>query len=111
MRLMELEPKFLKRVPEGGREVWTVVDSITEADGVQFLCPRCFQTNNGARGTHSCLCWQPHVPREISPGPGRWNLVGTSLDDLTLTAGSSSIQLNGGCNAHFFIENGAIRFA
>jgi hypothetical protein len=75
---------------------------------VRFLCPKCFATNGGARGTHSVICWSPGVPQEMRPGPGRWQLQGTSLDDLTLVAASSSVKLEGGCEAHFFVRNGAI---
>jgi hypothetical protein len=75
-----------------------------------FQCPLCFQTNSGPVGTHYVLCWRPRVPPQIKPAPGRWEFTGAGLDDLTLVAGSSSILLTDGCKAHFFIENGAIRF-
>ena len=76
-----------------------------------FLCPKCYVANAGAVGTHSVICWAPQVPQTIDPKPGRWELVGTSLDDLTLRAESSSVLLTteGGCQAHFFVENGVIR--
>jgi hypothetical protein len=109
MKLRELEPQFLKITTETS---WSHVDSIAEADGIIFLCPVCFKTNNGPIGTHSIICWTPKVPLTITPGPGRWNLVGTSYDDLTLTAGSSSIHLTGeGCGAHFYIQGGEIKSA
>jgi hypothetical protein len=38
----------------------------------------------------------------------RWSLQGTSIDDLTLVAGSSSVYLKGTCDAHFFVRGGAI---
>ncbi len=112
MKLMDLSPQFLKRIPEDGREVWHDVEDIAEADGVEFLCPVCFDANKGPIGTHAITCWQPQVPAGIEPGPGRWTFHGTGYADLTLTAGSSSIYLTGpGCGAHFFIENGGIRFS
>lgn len=105
MRLVELNPKFLKR-EDAFHFRW--VDTIGEADGVQFLCPKCFKANSGPIGTHSVICWDPSVPQDTSPTPGRWKMQGTSLDDLTLVAGSSSVLLKGGCAAHFYVRNGAI---
>jgi len=86
------------------------VQRIEDADGVEFLCPLCIKTNGGRVGTHAVLCWRPRVPPDIDPKPGRWEFQGTSLDDLTLVAGASSILLTGGCAAHFFIRNGAIEW-
>jgi hypothetical protein len=109
MRFSELEPAFLKITEE---LVYTRVDTVVEADGVSFLCPKCFVQNGGPRGTHSVLCWQPKVP--LSPtkmGPGRWELRGTSFEDLSLVALPTSVLLEGGCNAHFIVENGDVRFA
>ena len=105
MRLTELEPRFLKIISDTTHRE---VESIDDADGIIFLCPVCFKKNNGPVGTHSVICWQPHVPLTRSPKPGRWNFVGAGIHDLTLKAGSSSIKLEGGCNAHFFIRNGNI---
>lgn len=105
VKLTDLEGRFLRRVDDKHYEN---VDTIEEADGVLFLCPTCFKVNQGAVGTHSVICWQPHVPQSTFPRPGRWKFEGTGLSDLTLVAGSSSILLKGGCNAHFFIRNGLI---
>jgi hypothetical protein len=109
--LRDLEAFFIKILPddEEGRQCYTFVENIVDADGVEFLCPVCFVTNHGRVGTHMVICWQPNVPQTRSPKPGRWNLVGSSLDDLSLVAGSSSVKLEGGCNAHFFVEHGQIR--
>jgi len=93
----------------GPRQYNVVVDDIKQADGVLFLCPKCFSVNGGSKGTHWVLCWRPHVPQTVKPIPGRWELLGTGYGDLSLRAGSSSIQLEAGCRAHFFIEAGAIR--
>lgn len=113
MRLVELEATFLQ-IKEPGR-LYQEVNNITDAHGIQFLCPVCFVKNGGSVGTHSVICWDPRgVSPDETPGPGRWEMVGTCLDDLTLRAGSSSIKLNtgpDGCEAHFYVENGAIRSA
>lgn len=82
--------------------------AIAEADGVMFMCPVCYQKNKGSRGTHWVLCWRPRVDAPRPPGPGRWEMEGTGLVDLTLKAGSSSILLTSGCRAHFFVRNGKI---
>lgn len=107
MRLSELEPEFL-HITDG------VTDhrhnDINKADGIMFLCPVCFIKNKGPVGTHSIICWQPHVPQDRNPKPGRWSFKGTNYEDLSLVAGSSSILLQGGCNAHFFIRNGNIEY-
>jgi hypothetical protein len=106
MKLTELDPKFLKRVDDHN---FNETDLISEADGIMFLCPVCFKNNNGSKGTHSIICWQPHVPQTTNPIPGRWNFLGTGYDDLELQAGSSSIFLEkADCAAHFFIRNGQI---
>jgi hypothetical protein len=126
MRLSELEPQFLRR--EERIEEWTrrkedgtdeqvtgpreyqVFVELQDADGISFLCPKCFEQNKGSIGTHSVLCWTPKVPPNVDPKPGRWNLVGTSYEDLSLVAGSSSVLLTSGCMAHFVVQNGNVSF-
>jgi hypothetical protein len=108
VKLTELEPRFLRRVEEEGSIYHRDVVSIGEAEGVMFLCPKCFQANGERIATHFVICWSPKVPPEAVPGPGRWELVGTGFADLTLRAGSSSVQLLGGCNWHGFITNGDV---
>jgi hypothetical protein len=104
VNLRQLEAKFVKRTDEGRRNV----DSKGEADGVDFLCPKCYGENGGPVGTHRIVCWAPHIQVIIAPGPGRWSMHGSSIDDLTLVAQSSSVKLNGGCDAHFFVKGGMI---
>ncbi len=58
MRLTDLDPKFLHFVSE--RE-FKCVDAIGEADGVEFLCQKCFVAR-GPDGTHRVICWSPKVP-------------------------------------------------
>lgn len=106
MYLWELEPKFLRMVDE---RTWDTLAPMEGCDGIEFLCPKCFEANKGPVGTHMIICWKPHVAAHIYPAPGRWDIRGTSIDDLSLVAGSSSVSLQGGCNAHFFVENGVIQ--
>ncbi len=105
MRLVDLEPELLKFLNPNSHEY---IDKFSEADGVMFLCPKCFEANKGSRGTHYVLCWRPTVPLDVNPKRGRWEFEGTGLDNLTLKAGSSSVLLTAGCKAHFFITNGEI---
>lgn len=108
MRLTELEPRF-QRIVEPGK-LLQEVDRLQDAQGVLFLCPKCFVENGGPVGTHSVLCWflGRGVPDSEAPGPGRWEAVGTDFDDLTLQASSSSILLTTGCRWHGYIRNGDV---
>lgn len=110
LTLRQLEGRLMKSIDE-----WTSrpVDMVAEADGVFFLCPKCFAANGNSNvGTHGVRCWFKGVPDSYVPGPGRWNPQGTSIDDLSLVPpGMCSVQLNGGCNAHFNVTNGQISFA
>jgi hypothetical protein len=126
MRLSELEPSLKKIVVKveiwdirnedgstgtktGDRYYFHQVDKIEEADGIWFLCPKCFKENNGSIGTHSVACWRPRIPQnDHLTGPGRWELVGTSFDDLSLVANPTSVKIEGGCNAHFTVSKGEI---
>lgn len=107
MKLAECRPEFLKWEDDSH---FKIASSVNEADGLLLLCPVCLKNNKmSTMGVHSIICWEPNVPQTTSPKPGRWNMSGTGFDDLTLTAGSSSILLTGdGCKAHFFITNGEI---
>lgn len=97
---------------EVDQEYHVCVDTLPEADGVQFLCPLCFDKNQGIVGTHSVLCWfVGKVPDHIDPKPGRWTPQGNGLDDLTFVPGDPpravSVALTGeGCPWHGFVRNG-----
>lgn len=112
MKLSELCARFLRYEQRAGGVCYVSVDSIADAHGVRFLCPKCFAANGGKVGTHSVICWSRSAgaPDSAVPGPGRWKLDGTGLDDLTLNAdppsGARSVQLNGGCDWHGFVTNG-----
>lgn len=103
MKLVDLDPHFLKIIDE---KSWRTDAASTDCDGIEFLCPKCYAANKGPVGTHVVICWKPHVPQTIPPTPGRWNHTGTKFEDLSLVAGSSSILLQSGCGAHFFVTNG-----
>lgn len=111
MRLTDLKPEFLKFVADGS---FFRTDIMEGADGLKFLCPKCYTANNGPEGTHSVICWfEDRVPPEVSPAPGRWKPVGTDYTNLSFVPGkqSCSVLLLGGCNWHGFITNGEVSLA
>lgn len=105
-----LEAEFIKLTdPAGGS--FRRVDTLAEADGILFLCPKCFAAVGSRPGVHSVLCWfRGHVPDAVSPKPGRWTPAGTGLHDLTFVPGTPphacSVLLTAGCGWHGFIRNG-----
>lgn len=105
MKLTDLQPRFLEILDDGS---FKTVERMDEADGVLFLCPKCFVANGGPKGTHAIICWRPHVTQDHPPNPGRWQFHGHDLTDLTLVAGSSSILLTSGCRWHGFITDGQV---
>jgi hypothetical protein len=135
MRFQDLQPQFLRRevrvetyrvhkttnyLAEPGHvhaaECWQdetgprvflpFVERIEDAQGITFLCPKCFSENGGAARTHSVICWwrDRGVPDDAHPGPGRWTVSGAGFADLSL---SPSVHLTGpGCGWHGFVTNG-----
>lgn len=111
-----LEGQFVKLALTAPVEHWPqgrpdkqYVESLAEADGVEFLCPKCFESNgNSAVGTHLVGCWfVGKVPDWIEPNPGRWNPSGSGLQDLTFVPpGAVSVFITGGCGWHGFVKNG-----
>ena len=112
MKLRALEAffsKYYKQIMPWGivHECFKPVASLAEADGIWFLCPKCFATDH-------------HMVRigfhgKATPGtygynkdgqPVLWNLAGgAGLDDLQLTP---SIQLQGGCWWHGFVGSSGV---
>ena len=94
----------------GPTEYLVDIDALAEADGVWFLCPKCFAANGGPVGTHAVICWfVGRVPDDVDPKPGRWTPTGTGLSDLTFvpSAGRShSVLLTAGCAWHGFLVKG-----
>jgi hypothetical protein len=132
MRLIDLEPQFYRYelgiagehhgrpMPDGTTQwggfpvdTFCDVDDLSQADGISFLCPLCFERNGGNVGTHGIRI--DFVGRgtpdsaciKNSQGvPVRWTVQGTSYEDLTL---GPSILIIGGCAWHGFVEQGGIR--
>lgn len=142
MKLADLEPQFIRHevkrelVSKVKPEIWAVrkdgpfseedfhevetdvehsvyVDTLAEADGILFLCPKCFR-DKGRAGTHSVICWfEDKVADNVDPKPGRWFPQGTGYTDLSFVPHkkSNSVLLQGeeGCKAHFLLTNGEIQ--
>jgi len=111
VKLRELEAEFLRYTGTGTHLRGEV--PLAEADGILFLCPKCYAANGGQRpGVHSVICWfRGRVPDDALPGPGRWTPSGTGLDDLTFIPGDppracSVLLTGGGCDWHGFVTNG-----
>lgn len=128
MRLSDLEPRFVRYESKietydvivgdpstwhqrgeptepktGPREYIVNAESLDQAQGLWFLCPKC--------GNHQCqVTFEGRgVPATLGTqndkGPVRWTVSGTSFEDLTITP---SILLIGGCGWHGFIRAGVI---
>lgn len=116
IKLRELDPQFIVRKvdatqnPNVDQEHWVHVDKLEDADGLMFMCPKCYADNGGPVGTHVIVCWfVGRVPDKVTPSPGRWTPRGTSYDDLSFvpSAGRShSVRLTGGCRWHGFVVDG-----
>src|SRR5437870_5677116 len=109
MNLADLEAKFVRyetkveprTVIVGDQETWRErgcpteevirpceyivdADTLADAQGVWFLCPKCFVENGGVVGTHSCQVTFAGRGVTKSQGvqgspPPRWNVSGSSL--------------------------------
>jgi len=105
VKLADLQPQ--PQLLLHGEGSYAFADDLAKAQGVSFLCPKCFATNGGPAGTHIVLCWFQGrgVPDTAQPKPGRWPVNGTSLDDITLMG---SVLLQGACGWHGFVTAGLV---
>ena len=108
MRLSDLDACFVRKTVGGMDRV----ESLAEADGVMFQCPRCAEGKprvGGSRGpavagAHYVVCWfRGKVSDDTIPGPGRWEPSGVALYDLTLTP---SVDLGTSCGWHGWVKSG-----
>lgn len=109
MRLVDLQAQLLRYERRDDGVFLPHAETLAEAHGISFLCPLCYQKNNGTVGTHSVICWfEDRVPDDAVPGPGRWKPVGTGIEDLSFVPGkkSNSVLLLSGCAWHGFVTNG-----
>lgn len=97
MKLTDLEPEFVQAAPAEGLHF---VDTLEDAQGVMFDCPKC--------GGHRLLTWfkqpirLPPVAPDLAPGPGRWGFTGSGMENLTLNP-----SIDAGC-WHGWIQEGVV---
>jgi len=103
VKLTALDPA-LYRVSAPG--CYTPVTDLAEAQGVMFLCPRCFAVKGSVAGVHSVMVWfrGRDVPPDETPA-ARWVVSGYDLNDLTL---KPSIHIQTGCKWHGFVIAGDV---
>lgn len=109
MRLRDLDAKFLFFYKADNHQYHRYVDTLAEANGIMFLCPKCYTDNGGPVGTHRIICWFANhgIPDDAVPGPGRWNVQCTCIDDLSFVGpGANSVKLTVGCMWHAYVTNG-----
>jgi len=90
MRFEDLEPVFLKlrETPFGPVQIPVTRD---DAQGVMFLCPKCFAESGGPVGVHQVICWGSSVLNNSAiNGPGRWDMTGHGPGDMTLVGAGKS---------------------
>jgi len=113
VKLTDLDAAFVALAPGGFREL----AGIEGAQGVMFQCPKCAadkpHDGQGFVGAHYVLCWfrnprgAESVADDVDPKPGRWEIAGTGLTDLSFIGpAAASIGLMGGCRWHGFLRNG-----
>lgn len=114
MRLSILEPQFVKHTLGDNKKIDIHVHTLEESNGIFFLCPVCWNKNNGPVGTHGIVVTfhGRNVPDELGSHnkegqPTRWNVSGNSYENLTLTP-SIDISRNLPGEWHGFITNGEV---
>jgi Family of unknown function (DUF6527) len=112
VKLTDLEPDFVRY---DGEKITICGETFASAQGIWFLCPACFATNNGPIGTHTVAV--TFEGRGATPGQGshgkdgkptRWKASGTDFEDLTLTPSIKLEGGEGGCAWHGHVTKGAI---
>lgn len=114
MKLIELEPQFIRHELRDNQKIDVHVQTLKAATGIFFLCPVCYLKNSGPIGTHGIIVTfnGRDVPDELGSHnkeglPSRWNVTGSSYDDLTL-APSIDISRDLPGEWHGFITNGEV---
>lgn len=134
MKLVELQPRFIRyesriktyevvigdpskwqpgdptRQVTGPREYKIFVPTLLKAQGIVFLCPKCFVPQGV--GTHlvEVSFAQRGLVDEVGTHnnkgqPVRWEVSGNDYTDLTTTP---SVLIEGGCAWHGYITKGTI---
>lgn len=104
--------------PGPTRDLFDTVETLAEAHGICFLCPKSFAENGGAQGTHSVYVWfqgspvPGHIGRNLKGETVRWAASGIGLDDLVLTP--SILEEDAGlapewrCSWHGFVGSNGV---
>lgn len=115
MKLLDLEPRFVKHTLVEDTKIDVHVNTLSESTGIFFLCPVCYIKNNGPIGTHGIIVtFQDRgVPDELGSHnkdgkPTRWGVSGNDYNDLTLTP-SIDISEDSPGEWHGHITNGEIK--
>ena len=89
----------------GEREYLITVQTLPEAHGIMFLCPKCYQENSGEVSTHHIH--MPFASRgvDLTKHTHQWNVTGNDYNDLSTTP---SYMIVGGCGWHGYITNGEV---
>jgi hypothetical protein len=96
------------RHTNGKRETFTPVRALADADGVWFVCPKCWQGDGHRVRIGFAGRAAPGTYGHNSKGePVLWNLdpTSTGIDDLAL---SPSVQIEGGCNWHGWVGSNGV---
>lgn len=128
MKLINLEPRFMRYEtrppePESGRDpndrvhYLHEVDSLGNAQGIQFLCPACFVKNGGNIGTHYVEVSFANRGVADDEGshnregkPSRWEVNGTAYENLSARPSILIDPAPPACAGwHGFITNGEVK--
>ncbi len=102
--------------PTPDRWVFHPVETVAQAHGVCFLCPKSYAKNGGPKGTHSVYIFfqgSPYAGRNKAGQEVRWNVAGgSSLDDLQLTPSiqeeDDDMPPEHRCNWHGFVGSSGV---
>lgn len=103
MKLIELDPHFLKPMKRAGAYSYT--DNIDVAVGLVLRCPACHWTfardKRVKRGAHMLTLWKAEA----------WDFEGGSYTDLSVKHGHAEVAFSTGCRSQFTIKHGKVDFA
>ena len=106
MKLVDLDPHFHRYETRDGHEYLVKVDTLAEAQGIQFDCPVCQPYPHGIIVTFRDRGAADHQGSRSSAGtPSRWVVTGTGFTDLSCQP-SIDCTAGGGCMFHGYITNG-----
>ncbi len=96
----------------GPRQYQIPVKDFAEAQGVMFKCPLCAQAKGQLPGVHMVQVTFSNRGVTDEQGchntdgkPTRWEAKGSNFSDLDC---KPSVQLEGGCNWHGYVDHGTV---